>query len=346
MKTFLLCSLLLTLPGGDREAGLAHYAAGRYAEAAAAFRRAIVSEGESAELQFNLALASWRAGELDAAELAVEKYAALGGAVRADLHAGVLGGVRYAEAKALEAAADAAMQPPSAPPPPPADKPLDPLQVLGQALVKAQQARDHFVRGATSEQSPELLRNLERTLRYIAELERKIEALEQQREEQQDDEQDKKDEQKSDEPPPQDGEKKPDPDKENEKGEGEQNEQQQGDPKPDEKQAENEQGAEQPPEPQQQPPEKNKPDGGKENESGEQRPDAPPPPEPKPGEEQPETQPEPQPRNDAPGEGADGRELTPEQAQRLLEQLKDLDKQLQTLRGRARSGRKPVERDW
>jgi len=348
MKTLLLSSLLFVLPGGDREEGLALYQQGRYADAAAAFRRAIESEGDSADLQFNLALASWRAGDLATAETAVEKYAALADAARADLHAGMLGAVRYDEAKALEAQSDAAQAALATPPADPEAQPEDPLPPLEQALEKARQARDHFVRGATEVASPELLRNTERALTYIAELEDKIEELKKQREEQQSDEQGE-DEQKSDDEPEEDQEKKPDP-QQDEKEQGEEGEQEQGDPKPDEQQTEQEQGAEQPPEPEQQSSEKNRPDQGQENQQGEQ--EQPPPPEPEPGEsETPEAQaeepPEPQPqRNDAPGEGAEGRELTPEQAQRLLDKLQKLDQQLEQLRKLGKQRRKPVERDW
>jgi uncharacterized membrane protein len=55
---------------------------------------------------------------------------------------------------------------------------------------------------------------------------------------------------------------------------------------------------------------------------------------------------EPSPRADAPGEGRAGRELSAEQAQRLRERLKQLEKEMKSVRARARRGRKPVERDW
>ena len=60
------------------------------------------------------------------------------------------------------------------------------------------------------------------------------------------------------------------------------------------------------------------------------------PPEPKPGES----------RSDAPGENGQGLELTPEQAQRLLERAKKLDAQLRQAKKRATSRRRAVERDW
>lgn len=338
MKTLLLVAGLL-LAGGDAEKGLLLYREGRFAEAAAAFRAAIASEGDSAELQYNLALACWRAGDLAAAETAIEKYAASAADARVDLHRGLLGAVRYDEAKALEARADAAASspPPIAAPgvtPPAAATPADPLPMLEQALGKANQAKDHFVAGAARGATPELLRNAERTLRYIDELQQKIDELRKQREEQQkkDDQQkpsdDAKDDQKKDgaeqpdqKEPPQQDEPKPD-----ENG-GKQKDQQQG---------ENDQpsqGGEQKPEPKQ-----DVKDGQEKQE-------------PKPGDQQqPRTdEPEPKPaapRTDAPGEHAEAKELSPEQTQRLQEQLKDLDKKLQALRARARSGRPPVERDW
>ncbi|MCA8950626.1 MAG: hypothetical protein KDE27_14075 [Planctomycetes bacterium] len=376
VHTFLALALA---GGGEREKGLKLYAEGRYEEAAAAFRLAIASEGSSPELQYNLALASWRAGDLAAAETAVEKYAAGAADARVDLHAGILGAVRYAEATQLEAAADQAVQAARAgqagSPGQTGGADADPLGTLRAALKKAEQARDHFVRGATVAPSPELLRNTERALRLIDELKRKIEELEQQQEQQQDDQQQDGQEKNEDDSEQQkDEQKKSEPD-EQEKGEGEQNEQEQGEPKPDEPQQE--QGSEQSEQPEQQPGEQE--NGGEQNESGGEQPPEPQPepepqgenqeqspeqqqqqqPEPGAGEEQPEepkspseppppseAQAEPQARNDAPGEGEQGRALTPEQTQRLFEQLKELDRQLDALRARGKSRRTPVERDW
>ncbi|MGB3965750.1 MAG: tetratricopeptide repeat protein, partial [Planctomycetota bacterium] len=93
MKTLLLLSLLALGPGGERERGLQLYREGRFAEAAAAFQKALDEDGDSAELQWNLALAAWRAGDLTTAETAAEKYAALDRNARVDLHAGLLGAV-------------------------------------------------------------------------------------------------------------------------------------------------------------------------------------------------------------------------------------------------------------
>lgn len=344
-----LCTTMLLLlaaagpgPGGDRERGLELYAAGRYEEAAAAFRLAIASEGDSAELQYNLALASWRAGDLATAETAIEKYAALAERSRTELHAGLLGAVRYEEARQLEAGAASAET----------GEQADPLVALKQALGKAEQARDHFVRGATAQQppAPELLRNTERALRFIDELRKKIEELEQQREEQQDNEGENQDEQKSEDEPEQDEESKPEQNEE-QKGEGEQGEQPKGEPKPDE--PESQEGSQKPEEPRQQDPQQQQAEGG-DQQQGEQRPEPQQQSEEEGGSEQQsaageppqQAEPEPQQRSDAPGEVAEGRELSPEQTQRLLQQLRQLEQELAALRARAVSGRKPVERDW
>jgi len=350
MKTLsLLFTALLLAPGGDREKGLRLYHEGRFQEAAAAFEAAIVSEGDSAELQYNLALARWRAGDLANAETAVEKYVAMAGDARTDLHAGVLGAVRYDEAKALEAKADAMgaggagpLQPPGQPPAQPAE-PADPLPVLEAALQKATQAKDYFVRGAVAATSPELQRNTERTLRYIDELQKKIDELKKQREEQKKDD-DKKDEKKDDKDQKDDKDKDKDKDeKKDEKQDEKKDPQKSDEKKPDEKPKEGEGEQKPEPKPDEQPSEPKKPDQqqpqpGKPDEKQD---------EPKPGEQKPEAKPEEQkPRHDAPGEVEEGKELSPEQAQRLQDQLQKLDEQLKAFRARAKSGRKPVERDW
>jgi len=329
MKSLLLAVCLLTLPGGDRERGLQLYGEGRFADAAAAFRSAIESEGDSADLQWNLALASWRAGDLGTAETAAEKYAAMTKDARVDLHRGLLGAVRHGEAKLLEAEADTLLggAPPAAAADP-AAQPPQPLPVLEQALAKAVQARDHFVAAAAANGSPELLRNVERALRYVEELQKKIDELKKQQQQQQDqnkdqqkkdekdDEQQKKDEQKSDE------QKKDEQQKQDNEQKQDQQDQQQQDPQ---------QGEERP-----EPKSADQPS----QQSGEQGA------EPKPADQAPEPKPGDTKRSDAPGEVAEGKELSPEQAQRLLEQLKDLDQKLKSIRARAKSGRRPVERDW
>lgn len=338
MKTLLLLACLCTAGGGDREQGLEHYREGRYGEAVAAFRRAIEHDGDAADLQWNLALASWRAGDLAAAETAAEKYAALAEDARVDLHRGLLGAVRFAEAQALETEADALQAGGAAPPsaaPVPADAPPDPLPVLEQALAKATQAKNHFVAGAAAHATPELLRNMERALRYTEELQKKIDERKQQREQQQQDGEQPDDQKPDDQKPKDDGEKQADdpqekqepqpgePDQKQDGEQGDPNEGEPGEPQP-------------PPEP--------KPDAGAPGEDDasqqtEPKSDQPQPASPAEDEAQ-------QPRTDAPGEVVEGKELTREQAQRLLEQLKQLDAKLQALRQGSKTGRRPVGRDW
>jgi tetratricopeptide (TPR) repeat protein len=341
MKTLMLCVCLLAMPGGEREKGLQAYKEGRYADAAAAFRAAIATDGESAELHYNLALACWRAGDLAAAETAVEKYAALDANARADLHAGLLGAVRHDEAEALAAKADALQIGAPAPDAPPAD----PLPLLQQALEKAEQSRTHFLRGIETNATPELVRNTERALRTIEELRKKIEELERQRQEQQQDQQKNEDQKKDEQEKP--DEKKPDEKPEQPPPDAQQSDQKKpGEPKPDASKPEGK-GEEKPePKPEAPPPkapksEPHKQAPGKPDESKSSTEPAPAQPEPKPVEAG-----EQQPRSDAPGEAVEGKELSPEQAQRLLEQLKELDQKLKLYRARAKSGRGRVERDW
>lgn len=365
--------MLLGLMQGDREQGLQLYREGRYAEAAAAFQRAVQSEGDSPELQWNLALAHWRAGEIAAAETAAEKYAATSTAVQVDLHSCLLGAIRHQEALLKVAEADqaqaAAGQPPAAAagaaPGAPA---ADPLPLLQAALAKANQARDHFVRGAKVEATPELRRNTERTLRLIDELKRRIEELEQQRQPSEDkDQQDGKKEDKPDEP------------KQDEQSKEEQD-QKQPEPKPDEQKADqkeqDQKGKEQDQkapkdQKQDQPkPQDGKPDQAQQGEDGKPSSDGEPKPEPQPGDKpgepsEPKPEPgqpgeegqaeaakdqkpgqEPSPRQDATGEQLDARELSPEQTQRLLERLQGLDGKQKSIRARAKSSRRTVERDW
>jgi Ca-activated chloride channel homolog len=371
MKTLLL-SVLLWLPTGDQERGLALYREGKFAEAAAAFRQAIATDGDSAELQWNLALASWRAGELAAAETAAEKYSAMSAQARPALHAGLLGAVRHDEAVQQSAAAEQllAATPPAAPGDASPAASADPLPMFEQALGKANAARDHFVRGLATEATPELRRNLERTLRLIEALERRIEELKKQRDEQQKNESDdKKDDEKkkpeekdekSDEKKPkpdakeqqdENGEQKPDQG-EQQKPEGGEQKPDQGQPKPDpeqkpepgESESESGEGKEgkETPEPKPQP--EGKGDGKPEGEAKEA-----PPPAPEEGKEQKQEQGPPPgscERQDAPGEGKQGMELSPEQQQRLLERLRDLEGKHKAARARIKSSRPKVERDW
>lgn len=345
MKTVLLLSVFALFPGGERERGLQLYREGKFAEAVAAFRAAVEQDGDSAELQWNLALAAWRAGDLPTAETAAEKYAALDKNARVDLHAGMLGAVRHDEAMALDAKAAALQQAP--PPPPPAaaggtepPPPEDPLPVLEQALAKATQARDYFVRGAAAKPTAELLRNTERSLRTIDELQKKIDELKKQREPQKDDQKqdDKKDKDDKDEKQKDEQDNK---DKKDQKGE-EPKPEEQSEPKPEEQKPEEQK-------PEEQKPGESKPEQGEGEEKPEPKPGEPKPEEQPPDEKTSEPKPEPKPgekRQDAPGEQAEAKELTPEQLQRLLEKLRDLDDKQKQIRARAKAGRRPVERDW
>jgi tetratricopeptide (TPR) repeat protein len=363
--SFLLCAAPSSALGGDRERGLQLYREGRYQEAAEAFRAALTSEGDSPDLQYDLALASWRAGELAAAEIAVEKFAAQSAGAGADLHAGVLGGVRYDEAKALEHKADGLLAAGGQPAVPVApgqstEKPEDPLALLEQALAKVTQAKDHFVQGAVAARSPELLRNTERAVRYQNELQKKIDELKKQQEEQKkdDDKKDDKDKEKKDDKDKKDDSKKDDKsddkkqDDKDSKSDDKKQDDQKGDPK-DQKPDEGKDGESKPePKPGEQDdkdPKEPKPEDGKPDPSKSK--------DPKPGEQKDEPKPEDgkpedqkreaaQPRNDAPGEAQEGKELTAEQTQRLLEELRDLDEKQKAYRARAKSSRRAVERDW
>ena len=394
MKIFLLSTVLWSaLAGGDRERGMQLYQAGKFQEAQSAFAAAIVDEPESAELQWNLALAAWRAGDLATAEVAAEKYAALAKGRKGELHRGMLGAIRFAEAETLESQAKAALsagqQPPLQGPPSPDDQveQPQPLKMLKAALQKAEQAKVHFVQGVRKNPTPELLRNTERTLRKIDELKKLIEELEKQ----QDQEQQDGDKNKDDQQPEDGGEDSDKNESGEEQGEEQKSEKQSGDenqegqkkqngdqkdpgeqqqpesgepdeqngefdpadpgagedplqspePNPDEQPGEepqekpsSEQGDQgEPKEPEGQAPEAPEPGDQKEQSGDEQLPQ---PPEPQPGEQ----------RSDAPGETGQGLELSPEQAQRLMERAKKLDEQLKKAKARTTARRKAVERDW
>ena len=209
MSRLAIIPMLLLALGGEHERGLQLYREGKFAEAAAAFRAAIAQDGDSAELQWNLARACFAAGEFEAAEVAAEKYAALAKDARADLHLGMLGAVRHAQAKTLAAAAEA--PPPKAADPQTAEAPADPLPELEKALAKAKDASDYYERAAQAQPAPELLRNLERSQRLQQALAARIDELKKQREQQQSEDKEKDPEQKDQ------GDKKPDEKKDDEK---------------------------------------------------------------------------------------------------------------------------------
>lgn len=390
MKILLLTTVLFAaVAGGDRERGMQLYKEGKYRAAQEAFQAALADDPDSAELQWNLALAAWRAGDLDTAELAAEKYAALAKDAKGELHRGMLGAVRFEQALQLEQQADHLIAQEQAasgqPQDPDADELGNPLPLLEKALQKALNARNHFVRGARANPTPEILRNTERALRKIDELKKRIEEMMQQQQEQE--QGDKNDDKKKPEEDGKDDEKKPSDEKEGDEKDdqqkGEDQQENKSEENKDEKKPEGEQSKEKPDEgksekpdgkpeqsdPEQgegeQPPEAPEPKPGE----GDEKKDEPEPGQPKPGEDQKEPEgeqqtgdkksekgddqkplpPEPKPgesRSDAPGEGGKGLELTPEQAQRLLDRAKKLDEQLKKAKKRQTSRRRAVERDW
>lgn len=374
MSRLAIIPMLLLALGGEHERGLQLYRDGKFAEAAAAFRAAIAQDGDSAELQWNLARACFAAGEFEAAEVAAEKYAALAKDVRADLHLGMLGAVRHAQAKTLAAAAET--PPPKAADPQVVDPqaaqaPADPLPELEKALAKAKDASDYYERAAQAQPAPELLRNLERSQRLQQALAARIDELKKQREQQQSEDKEKDPEQKDqgDKKPDdknKDDEKKPDDKKDDQKkqddkkdekqeksdqeqkGEPEQKkpgEEPKGEPKPEDGKSEQQQGAgdksEQPPEPQG--------NGGDQQQQDKEQKGQQPPEAGKDGKDGASAPPvgaKPEDAKGAAGEPKPATELTPEQAQQLMERLQKLDERLRAVRARARSGRPPVERDW
>ncbi len=351
--------------GGDAN-GAERFAAGDYAGAAVAFEKELQSRKEDPALLYNRALAAFRAGDLAAAEDAIERYAAAPGGGRADLHKGLVGNIRYREAEALRrrASGDAAPSPlqprgqQAAP-----QQAEDPIPLLEEAIEKAKAARDTFASAADGKPEPAIARNLERALRLIAELEKQLEDAKKQRDEQQkqdgkDGDQQKQDDQKSDEKK-KDEQKKDEQKKSDDQKQSEEKDQQQ---KPDDSQQQDQQeqkkqdgepqGQERPePKPQQDPSEQQEQPNEPQN-----KPDEKPEPEPKDGEAKPEPKPgekesqqeeqSAQPRSDAPGEQQQATQLSPEQRQRLLEQLKDLDGRMQQIRMQSRSRARPVDRDW
>ena len=209
------------------------YQQGKYDEAVKAFRQDTEQHPEAAAAQYNLALSLWRKGELLAAEEAIDRYAAMAGGGRGELHHGMLGNLRYEEAKALEAMGDA---PPTKPAPPsspqpgqaaakPAEQP-SPSQIYDQAIDKAKAAKSEFMRAiAASATAAEVARNTQRSLQLIAELTKKRDEAKK-REEEQKKEDDKKDSDKKDD--------KKDGDKKDDKQDGEKPGEERPEPKPEE----------------------------------------------------------------------------------------------------------------
>lgn len=326
---------------------------GRFDAAFSAWRQLAAEAKDQPERQYNLALAAWRAGELDAARDAIERYAALARTPRTDLHRGLLGAIAFDEAKAKAALADA-----------------DPAQApksLAEALAKATAAREHFVRGALAGGGAELRRNAERALRLEEELQKRIDELQNQAQEQQPQQQNQD---RSPQDQAKDG-KSQDP----QSGEAEPSEPPSGEPPPDESQAGKPQsgaGEQDPSKPGETTPD---PSTGGEGKAGEPSGEPPPPAEPKPGE--PSSTPEARPSQDGqgqtpqpaaepdpkggdatpgasagadapqvPGETPAGRLLSQEQQKRLLDMLQQLERRQQALQARWKAQRPKVERDW
>ena len=82
----------------DADEAERRFADGDFRGAALAFGKRLESRRDDAALLYNLALSSWRAGELDAAEDAIDRYAAAPAGGRPDLHHGLLGNIRYRQA--------------------------------------------------------------------------------------------------------------------------------------------------------------------------------------------------------------------------------------------------------
>ena len=145
----LLVATALTGCGGS-PAGREAYGAGRYADAARAFAEAAkgAGDGASADLLHDLALASFRAGELRACETAADAMAARGGAEEKALSEFLRGLASFARAEAAAAGATR----------PGADRLL-----RDSAVAHADAARRRFEAAASSRDDwPEARRNAER----------------------------------------------------------------------------------------------------------------------------------------------------------------------------------------
>lgn len=368
--------LWLLLVGGDHERGLQLYREGKFAEAVQAFRAAIEADGDSPELQWNLALAHFAAGQLGEAETAAEKYAALMPGARSDLHLGMLGAVRLQQARtgAMQALA-----------PGPDGAPADPLPELEKALANCKKAVEYYELALLDKPVPELRQGLERAQRLAQALAARIEELKKQQKPSDEKQPDEDGKQPEDQKKPED-EKKPD-EKKSGKGDPEKDEKE-----PDDKQGEGEKskpdqagddpnaerkpgeagegepgeaeqkpsGENRPPEGQAEPPAEPKGNGAEakssepKSESGEPKPEQPGTGSAEAGEE-PKPPGQDSPKGGAVPGGANGqeaggdakpRQLSAEQLQRLQETLRKLEEQARQIQGRGKSGRRPVERDW
>lgn len=367
--------LWLLLVGGDHERGLQLYREGKFAEAVLAFRAAIEADGDSPELQWNLALAHFAAGQLGEAETAAEKYAALMPGARSDLHLGMLGAVRLQQARtgAMQALA-----------PGPDGAPVDPLPELEKALANCKKAVDYYELALLDKPVPELRQGLERAQRFAQALAERIEELKKQQqpsdekkpdeEGKQPDEKKPEEEKKPDDKKPGEGESEKDEKKpDGKEGEGEPSKPDQAGDDPNAERKPGEAGEGEPGEGEQKPSGENRPPEGEAEQSPEPKGNGEPlqPGEPPPGAGEPKAQEagsEPPevgksdkppgkdaPKSGAPAFGPGGQEpidgapppqLTAEQMQRLKETLRKLEEQARAAKVRGKSGRRPVERDW
>ena len=304
----LLLNLILALPvGGDPFTdGLQHYAAKEYAQAVASFRQALEVTPDDPRLNYNLALALWRIGAMEAAETAAEKAAALSQGRLDARRDGILGNIRYDQARQI---ADAKAPPARAP----GSGAGVPEQGSGPDLQKALelvgQSKDHFLRGAMASQpvDPVLLRNLERALVLEEELKKRQQEQDdkQQDDKQQDDK--KQDDQKQDQGDEQDDKNKQKPDP---KSDQDKQDEQQKEPDPESRKKD-----------EQEPP---KPEEGEDEKKPKK----------------------PQEAQQAPGEHDPDKELTPEQRQQLLKQLEKFEENLQKLKAARKASRPKVKKDW
>lgn len=149
-------------PGPDPRAafaeGLRAYDAGRFAEAARAFREAERSGGPSEARLHNLALSALWAGDLETAEEAASRLASLGGARSRARGEFLLGHVAFERCRRL---GELARQPEAEP------------FAFDAALSQAERAREAWVRAALEDPGHDAARrNVERALLALEELAR------------------------------------------------------------------------------------------------------------------------------------------------------------------------------
>lgn len=328
--------------------GLAAYAAGNFADAVTSFRSALADDPENPRLRYNLALALWRAGDGDGAEVAAEKAAADGGGVFEGLRDSILGHVRYDRARKM---ADGKIEP------------AKEVEVLTKAVEMIGRSRDYLQRGAMalsqnrSASAPEVIRNLERAIKLEEDLRKRLEDAKKRQQEQQkkDDENkkdDKKDENKKDDKKTEDPSKDKKDKNEDEKDESEQKDDEKKQDKKSED-PENKDKKEKEPEDQQKKDQQKKdqkdpgepppePDPKKENKEDKDKSD----PAPKPGDEEPNKPQDPPKPMPAPGEHDPNKELTPEQRRALLKRLAESDASLLKLKQARKAARPRVKKDW